>query len=184
MWKSNPVIALQGRTHYYEGYEIDKVTYVVRVLKALGIRILIVTNASGGVNPLFKPGDLMLIKDQINFMFQNPLRGDLIYGEPRFPDMSDPYNSKYHNIVRKVALAKGIDLKEGVLFVSTGPSYETRSEIRMAAKLGADAASMSTVPEVIVAKHAGLEVIGVSCITNMATGISAEPLNHIEVTPQ
>lgn len=181
-WKSQPIIALQGRTHYYEGYEIDKVTHVVRVLKALGIKILIVTNASGGINSLFKPGDLMLIKDQINFMFRNPLRGDLIYGEPRFPDMSDPYNLKYHEIIQEVALKKGIDLKQGVLFVSTGPSYETRSEIRMAAKLGADAASMSTVPEVIVAKHAGLDVIGISCITNMATGISTNPLTHDEVT--
>jgi purine-nucleoside phosphorylase len=179
---SLPLIVLQGRTHYYEGYPLERVTYIVRIFKALGIKILIVTNASGGINPLLTPGDLMLISDQINFMFGNPLRGAMTYGEPRFPDMSDPYNRTYHDLVLKVALDTGVDLKQGVLFVSTGPSYETGAEVKMASKLGADAVSMSTAPEVIAAKHAGLDVIGISCITNMATGINSQPLTHDEVT--
>lgn len=177
-----PVIAVQGRTHYYEGYSVERVTYVVRLLKALGVKILILTNAAGGLNVLFRPGDLMLITDQINFMFSNPLIGPEKYGPPRFPDMSNPYSRKYWKLVEQIALDANIPLKKGVLFASTGPSYETAAEVKMAAKFGADAASMSTAPEGIVANHAGLEVIGVSCITNMATGINANPLSHDEVT--
>lgn len=176
------MIAVQGRTHYYEGYSSEKVTYVVRLLKALGVEILIVTNAAGGLNAMFRPGDLMLITDQINFMFSNPLKGPEKFGPPRFPDMSDPYSGRYWPLVEKVAQNAKIPLKKGVLFASTGPSYETAAEVRMAAKLGADAASMSTVPEGIVANHAGLDLIGISCITNMATGINPQPLSHDEVT--
>ena len=181
-WKNVPLVAVQGRTHFYEGYSLQKVTYVVRLLSALGIKTLIVTNAAGGVNPRYVPGDLMLITDQINNMFQNPLHGPLKYGGPRFPDMSEPYSSKYFDLVETVARENDIDIKRGVLYVSSGPSYETAAEVKMIAKLGGDAASMSTVPEVIVAKQTGLEVIGISCITNHATGISKAPLSHEEVT--
>jgi len=177
-----PVLAVQGRTHFYEGYPIEKVTYIIRIMAQLGIKILIVTNASGGINIKFKPGDLMLITDQINGMFRNPLIGSLKYGGPRFPDMSDPYAKEFFEIVNAVALKNEINLKRGTLYVSTGPTYETASEIKMISRLGGDAASMSTVPEVIAANQAGLKVIGISCITNMATGISSKPLSHEEVT--
>lgn len=181
-WKDIPLVAVQGRTHFYEGYSIEKVTYVVRIIAQLGAETLIVTNASGGVNPVFKPGDLMLITDQINNMFQNPLRGPLKYGGDRFPDMSNPYSEKYFDLIESVAQENKIDLRRGVLYVSTGPSYETAAEVRMISKLGGDVASMSTVPEVIVANHENLDVIGLSCITNHATGISSSPLSHEEVT--
>jgi purine-nucleoside phosphorylase len=181
-WKDIPLLAVQGRTHYYEGYTIEKITYVIRIIARLGIKTLIVTNASGGINPGLKPGDLMLITDQINNMFRNPLRGPLHYGGERFPDMSDPYSSKYFDLVESIARNSNIDLKRGVLYVSTGPSYETAAEVRMIAKLGGDVASMSTVPEVIVANQENLDVIGLSCITNHATGISSAPLSHEEVT--
>ena len=123
-----------------------------------------------------------LFDGKINFMFTNPLKGPEKYGPPRFPDMSNPYSRKYWNLVEQVALDAKISLKQGVLFASTGPSYETAAEVKMAAKLGADAASMSTVPEGIAANHAGLDLIGISCITNMATGINSQPLSHDEVT--
>jgi purine-nucleoside phosphorylase len=181
-WNGIPLIAVQGRTHFYEGYPIERVTYVVRIIANLGAKTLIVTNASGGVNPDLKPGDLLLITDQINNMFQNPLRGPLHYGGERFPDMSNPYSEKYFQLIESVANEKQIELKRGVLYVSTGPSYETAAEVKMIAKLGGDVASMSTVPEVIVANQERLEVIGLSCITNHATGISSRPLSHEEVT--
>jgi len=181
-WQDTPIAVIKGRTHYYEGYTAKQVTFFVRILSALGARVLIVTNAAGGVNRRFKPGDLMLIDDQINLMFTNPLRGRLEFGEPRFPDMSDPYPKKYRRLVEDVANAQKIPLKKGILYASSGPSYETRSEVRMIEKLGGDAVSMSTIPEVIAANHAGLPVIGISCITNMATGISLTPLSHDEVT--
>lgn len=176
------VIAIQGRTHFYEGYSSEKVTYVVRLLRALGVKLLIITNAAGGLNKQFRPGDLMLITDQINHMFTNPLRGPDKFGPPRFPDMSNPYSSQYWDLIDQVARESKITLKKGILFASTGPSYETAAEVSMASRLGADAASMSTVPEVIAANHAQLPVIGISCITNMATGINARPLSHDEVT--
>lgn len=182
LWNKIPVLAIQGRTHFYEGYSIEKTTYIVRTISNLGIKLLMVTNASGGVNPKFKPGDLMLITDHINGMYRNPLIGPLKYGGPRFPDMSNPYSEEYFNLVENVALENKISIQRGVLYVSTGPTYETAAEIKMISKLGGDSASMSTVPEVIVANQAGLKVIGISCITNMATGISATPLTHEEVT--
>jgi purine-nucleoside phosphorylase len=158
------------------------VTFVVRLLHALGIDILIITNAAGGLNTVFRDGDLMLIKDQINFMFDTPLRGLNSKKEFVGQDMSEPYASQYFPLIEKIALEKKVDLKSGTLFVSSGPSYETSSEVKMAQKLGADAASMSTVPEVIVANRFGLNVIGISCITNMATGINQQPLSHEDVT--
>lgn len=179
---SIPILAIQGRTHYYEGYSADKITYIVRIMSLLGIRILIVTNAAGGINPVLNPGDLMLITDHINNMFFNPLRGSLKYGGPRFPDLSDAYSSKYYSLIEETAIENYISLRRGVLYTSTGPSYETAAEVKMIAKMGADAASMSTIPEVIVANQTGLDVIGISCITNMATGISERPLTHEEVT--
>ena len=181
-WKGVSLLAIQGRTHYYEGYSLEKVTYVVRIIAALGIKTLIVTNAAGGVNPNFKPGDLMMITDQINNMFQNPLRGPLRYGGQRFPDMSNSYSAKYFDLINQVAKQNEILLKHGVLYVSTGPTYETAAEVRMISKLGGDAASMSTVPEVIVANQENMDVIGISCITNHATGITTSPLSHHEVT--
>jgi len=181
-WQGIKLLALQGRTHYYEGYSIEKVTYVIRIFKELGIKTLIVTNAAGGINEKFSPGDLMLITDQINSMFQNPLRGEQKYGGERFPDMSDPYSQKYFKLVHDVAEDNHINLKTGTLYVSSGPSYETAAEVRMIRKIGGDAASMSTVPEIIVANHCGLETIGISCITNYATGLTDQPLTHDEVT--
>jgi purine-nucleoside phosphorylase len=179
---SIPLLAVQGRTHAYEGYSLQRVTYVVRIMAELGIKYLIVTNAAGGINSRFHPGDLMLITDQINGFFHNPLRGPLLYGGPRFPDMSNPYSTDCHDAIEQLALKNGITLKRGVLYVSSGPSYESAAEVKMIAKAGGDAASMSTAPEVIVARQAGIKVVGISCITNMATGISTTPLDHDEVT--
>jgi len=177
-----PLLAVQGRTHYYEGYPIKDVTFVVRIMQALNIKILMVTNAAGGINTRFVPGDLMLITDQVNFLFNNPLIGKDEYGAPRFPDMSDAYSSEYYNDIEALALQRNIALRRGVLWVSSGPSYETATEVKMIQKFGGDAASMSTVPEVIIAKQAGMKVIGISCITNFATGISGQTLSHEEVT--
>ncbi|MEJ2054979.1 MAG: purine-nucleoside phosphorylase [Calditrichaceae bacterium] len=177
-----PILAIQGRTHYYEGYPIKKVTLVVRIIQALGIDIMMVTNAAGAVNPRFKPGDLMLITDQVNFLFNNPLIGPNDYEGPRFPDMSNAYSADFFKDIERIALEKNIAVKRGVLWASTGPTYETGAEVKMVQKMGGDAASMSTVPEVIAAVHAGIKVIGISCITNYATGITAGKLDHKEVT--
>lgn len=177
-----PILAVQGRTHFYEGYTINKIAYVVRLMALLGIKILFVTNAAGGVNRQFKPGELMIIVDHINFLFQNPLRGIVVPPEERFPDMYQNYDPELINLIERTGINLGISLKKGVLFVSSGPSYETAAEIRMAARLGGDAVSMSTVPEVLVARARGIRVAGISCITNMATGISQKPLKHAEVT--
>lgn len=175
------VLAMQGRFHYYEGYSLEMVTFPVRVMKALGIHSVIVTNAAGGLNLDFTPGELMLITDQINFTGVNPLIGpnDNEMGV-RFTDMSQAYDKEYQEIVRNVAKEMNLDLKEGVYMGFTGPTYETPAEIKMARVIGADAVGMSTVPEVIVACHSGLRVIGVSCITNLAAGMQAS-LNHAEV---
>ncbi|MEF9937483.1 purine-nucleoside phosphorylase [Carnobacterium sp.] len=175
------VLAMQGRFHYYEGYSLEMVTFPVRVMKALGIHSVIVTNAAGGLNLNFTPGELMLITDQINFTGVNPLIGpnDNEMGV-RFTDMSQAYDKEYQEIVRNVAKEMNLDLKEGVYMGFTGPTYETPAEIKMARVIGADAVGMSTVPEVIVARHSGLRVIGVSCITNLAAGMQAS-LNHAEV---
>lgn len=180
--KSIPIMAVQGRTHFYEGYSIQDVTFVVRIARALDIKMLMVTNAAGGINPRFNPGDLMLITDQVNYLFNSPLTGTLDYGEPRFPDMSNAYSVEYFEQIEGLALQRNISLKRGVLWVSSGPSYETAAEVKMIQKFGGDAGSMSTAPEVIAAVHAGMKVIGISCITNYATGISSQRLSHEEVT--
>jgi purine-nucleoside phosphorylase len=181
-YKGVSILAVQGRTHFYEGYSQQEVTFVVRIMQALNIKDLLVTNAAGGVNGCFKPGDLMLITDQVNFHFSSPLVGKETYDGARFPDMSDAYSKKYFEKIEKIAIEKNIALKSGVLWASSGPAYETAAEVKMIKKFGGDAASMSTVPEVIAAVHAGMDVIGISCITNFATGISAEKLTHNEVT--
>ena len=180
--KGIEVVAMQGRFHFYEGYTFDKVTFPVRVMKELGVEKLIVTNAAGGVNENFAPGDLMLISDHINNMGTNPLIGpnDSKLGV-RFPDMSEAYCKSLRETARKIASSIGLSIQEGVYVGNTGPSYETPAEVRMLRVLGGDAVGMSTVPEVIVARHAGLKVLGISCISNMAAGILDQPLNHEEV---
>ncbi|WP_047151958.1 purine-nucleoside phosphorylase [Aneurinibacillus tyrosinisolvens] len=176
------VVAMQGRFHYYEGHELDVVTFPVRVMKAMGVEKIIVTNAAGGINEAYAPGDLMLIKDHINLTGRNPLIGpnDESLGA-RFPDMSAAYCPELREIARRVAGQHGISVQEGVYAGLTGPSYETPAEIRMLRILGGDAVGMSTVPEVIVARHAGMRVLGISCISNMAAGILPQPLSHAEV---
>ncbi|MGD6841470.1 purine-nucleoside phosphorylase [Bacillus infantis] len=175
-------VAMQGRFHYYEGYSFDKVTFPVRVMKELGVEILIVTNAAGGVNESFAPGDLMLISDHINNMGSNPLIGpnDSKLGV-RFPDMSEAYSRELRQQAREIAGKLNISIQEGVYVGNTGPAYETPAEVKMLRTMGGDAVGMSTVPEVIVARHAGLKVLGISCISNMAAGILDQPLNHEEV---
>jgi purine-nucleoside phosphorylase len=176
------VVAMQGRFHYYEGYSLEKVTFPVRVMKELGVKTIIVTNAAGGVNEAFEAGDLMVITDQINNIGDNPLIGP---NEPafgvRFPDMSNAYSKELINKTKDIAKKLNIKLQEGVYFGNSGPSYETPAEVRMTRKLGGDAVGMSTVPEVIIARHAGIEVLGISCISNMAAGILDQPLTHDEV---
>lgn len=177
-----PCIALQGRTHLYEGYSVQEIAFPVRALGCLGINCLIVTNAAGSLNPQYRPGDLMLIADHINLMGSNPLIGpnpdDL---GPRFPDMSDAYDAGMRQSALDVAGQLGISVREGVYLGVMGPSYETPAEIRMYRKLGADAVGMSTVPEVITAVHMEIRVLGLSCITNMAAGISSGKITHDEV---
>lgn len=180
--KGKRAILLRGRFHLYEGYSAEQVVFPVRVMKALGVKTLIVTNASGGVNESFRAGDLMLIRDHLNLMFRNPLIGpnDAKIGV-RFPDMSEAYSRRLLNLAREVARGNAIPLREGVYAAVLGPQYETPAEIRMIRTLGGDAVGMSTVPEVIAARHAGLEVLGISCVTNMAAGILNQPLSHREV---
>lgn len=176
------VVAMQGRFHYYEGYTQQEITFPVRVMKALGVDTIIVTNAAGGANIDFKPGDLMVIKDHINLSGNNPLIGsnDNRLG-PRFPDMSTAYKPNFVQLVKDCAKELDMEIQEGVYAFFSGPTYETPAEVKMARILGADAVGMSTAPEVIVASHSGMDVIGISCITNMAAGILDQPLNHEEV---
>ena len=176
------VIAMQGRFHYYEGYSMTQVTFPVRVMKQLGIEAVIVTNAAGGVNETYNPGDLMIISDHLNNMGDNPLIGtnDDSLGV-RFPDMSQVYDREFIKCALASANELGLSVREGVYAGNTGPSYETPAEVKMLRTIGADAVGMSTVPEVIVAGHAGLRVLGISCISNMAAGILDQPLTHTEV---
>ncbi|WP_434704988.1 purine nucleoside phosphorylase I, inosine and guanosine-specific [Bacillus atrophaeus] len=176
------VVAMQGRFHFYEGYSMDKVTFPVRVMKELGVEALIVTNAAGGINTAFRGGDLMIITDHINFMGTNPLIGpnEADFGV-RFPDMSSAYDKDLSQLAEKMAQELQIPVQKGVYTAVTGPSYETPAEVRFLRTLGSDAVGMSTVPEVIVAKHAGLRVLGISCISNAAAGILDQPLSHDEV---
>lgn len=176
------VVALQGRIHYYEGHPQQVITIPVRVMALLGVKQLILTNACGGVNLNFLPGDLMMISDHINFSGANPLIGpNLSEFGPRFPDCSDIYTKKLRNKILPMAEKNGIALRQGVYAMYSGPCYETPAEIRMFRTLGADAVGMSTVPEAIVAAHCGMEVVGISCITNMAAGVLPQKLNHKEV---
>lgn len=176
------VLCFQGRFHYYEGYGMEQVTLPVHVLKALGGTRLIVTNAAGGIREDFSEGDLMLIRDHINFLGVNPLRGpnDEQAGL-RFPDMTEVYTPALRQQARAVAEELGITLREGVYLACSGPSYETPAEIRAFQTWGADAVGMSTVPEAIVARYLGLEILGISCITNLAAGLSGEKLSHEDV---
>ncbi len=176
------VVVQQGRFHFYEGYTLEEVTFPVRVLGLLGIKSLVLTNAAGGLNNSFKQGALMLISDHLNLMGVNPLRGanDERFGA-RFPDMSEVYDREFQEAAVCEAHAMGLELKRGVYAALTGPSYETPAEIRMLRALGADAVGMSTVPEAIVARHMGVKVLGISCITNMAAGVLDRPIDHAEV---
>ncbi|NUM35571.1 MAG: purine-nucleoside phosphorylase [Candidatus Brocadiae bacterium] len=173
---------MSGRFHFYEGYNMQQVVYPIRVLGKLGIKSLIVTNAAGGINKSFVPGDLMLIDDHINLLGTNPLIGPNLddFG-PRFPDMTTAYTPSLKEKALAAAQTNDLPLKRGVYIAITGPSYETPSEIKMMRILGADAVGMSTVPEVIVARQMGINVLGISCITNMAAGILNQPLSHVEV---
>ncbi len=174
--------ALQGRVHLYEGYSMAEVAYPARILGCMGIRWLIVTNAAGAINPKLRPGDLMLITDHINLMGANPLVGkNLDVLGPRFPDMSEPYDLSLRRTALAVAEEKGIELHQGVYVGVCGPSYETPAEIRMLRVLGGDAVGMSTIPEVIVARHMGIPVLGICCIANLAAGMLPQRLSHEEV---
>lgn len=177
-----PAVAMQGRVHQYEGYTPEQVAFPARVLCALGIRTLVVTNAAGTVNTQFAPGDLMVITDHLNLSGWNPLTGpnDDRLG-PRFPDMSTAYSPRLRALLEEASKRTGVALRQGVYAILSGPSYETPAEIRMLRTLGADAVGMSTVPEVIAAAHMGVAVAGVSCITNLAAGIGDKPLTHKEV---
>jgi purine-nucleoside phosphorylase len=176
------IAAMQGRFHFYEGYSLDEVTLPIRVLKLLGVQTLILTNAAGSLNTELTPGSLMLISDHINLMGANPLIGpnDDRFG-PRFPDLTSAYDPDLQNLVIEEANAMNIDLRRGVYAALSGPSYETPAEIHMVRTMGADAVGMSTVPEAIVARHMDMRVIGISCITNLAAGVSNRPIDHSQV---
>jgi purine-nucleoside phosphorylase len=180
--KGRMIAALAGRSHLYEGHDIGTVTFAVRVLGVLGIKTLLLTNAAGGVNTSFSKGALMVIDDHINLMGANPLAGpnDDRFGA-RFPDMTDVYATRLRRIADQTGRRMNLSLPHGVYAALLGPSYETPAEIRYLRTIGADAVGMSTVPEALVARHMGIEVLGISCITNMAAGVLPQPLNHLEV---
>jgi len=177
-----PLLAMQGRVHFYEGYSIEQVTFPIRTFQRLGIKTLILTNAAGGIDAGLSQGALMLISDHLNLMGVNPLRGsnEDRFG-PRFPDMTEVYSRELQEIATEESKRLGIDLRRGIYAALPGPSYETPAEIHMLRGFGADAVGMSTVPEAITARHMGMRVLGISCITNMAAGISDQPINHEEV---
>jgi purine-nucleoside phosphorylase len=177
-----PVAALAGRAHFYEGHDLRTVTFATRVLGVLGVKVLVLTNAAGGINTGFVPGDLMAIDDHINLLGTSPLAGpnDERFGV-RFPDMTNVYSPRLRRIAGEAALAQALTLRHGVYAACHGPSYETPAEVRYLRTIGADAVGMSTVPEAIAARHMGIEVLGISCITNLAAGVLPQPLNHEEV---
>lgn len=176
------VVAMQGRFHYYEGYSMQEVTYPVRVMRQLGVDTIIVTNAAGGINSSFNAGDLVLIRDHVNLTGANPLIGaNLDEFGPRFADMTAAYQPELRKLAKQVAGKLAVEVKEGVYGGVTGPSYETPAEIRYLQTIGVDMVGMSSVPEVIVARHAGMQVLGISCITNMAAGMGHHLLSHDEV---
>ncbi len=177
-----PLMVLQGRLHYYEGYSMNQVVFPLRCMLQMQVPNLIITNAAGSVDTDFQPGEMMLIKDHIKLYGDSPLRGANFDGfGPRFNDMSDPYTGAIRELAKRCGTELGIGLKEGVYFYMPGPSYETASEVRAINSLGAHVVGMSTVPEVIVAAHGGMKVLGISCITNMGTGILEQPVGHEEV---
>jgi len=175
------IMAMEGRFHYYEGYDMKQVTFPIRVMYDLGIKNLFVSNASGGMNPTFKVGDLMIITDHINMMPENPLHGPNIPPGPRFPSMHNVYDKEFIRMALEIAKEKGIEVKQGVYLSTQGPTYETPSEYRAFRILGADAVGMSTVPEVIVAVHCGMRVFGMSVITDLGGGEVAVSVSHEEV---
>jgi purine-nucleoside phosphorylase len=176
-----PVVVLSGRAHFYEGHSLATVTFAVRTLAALGIRDLVLTNAAGGINPGFRAGDFMALTDHINFMGANPLRGPNVPGLPRFLDLTETYDAGLRGLLQAAAKTAKIKLRSGVYLAVGGPTYETPAEVRAFGRLGADAVGMSTVPEAIVARHCGLRVAAVSCITNVAAGLGKTTLSHVEV---
>ncbi len=176
-----PVLVQSGRFHLYEGHAPDVAALPTRVFARLGVTTLVVTNAAGGIRHTFRPPTLMLIADHINLMFRNPLVGPVVEGDERFPDMSDPYDPRLRALARAVAQAERIPLEEGVYAALLGPSFETPAEIRMLERIGADAVGMSTVPEVLAARARGIRCLGFSSITNLAAGLSAQKLSHLEV---
>jgi purine-nucleoside phosphorylase len=178
---SVPVLVLNGRAHFYEGHPMEAVTFPVRVLAELGVRHLMLTNAAGGIHRSLRPGDFMSIKDHINLMGSNPLRGEGSWDGRGFVDLTTVYDCELRKLVRQAGSRAGLTVREGVYLAVAGPSYETPAEIRAFAKLGADAVGMSTVPEAIVARQCGLAVAGLSCITNLAAGRSKGALSHQEV---
>lgn len=180
-----PVLALAGRFHVYEGHSPAETAFPVRVLHALGAPVLLLSNAAGGIRRTMTPGDLMVIRDHINLTFGNPLIGPVVPGDERFPDMSDPWDPALRTLLVDCANAVGVPVTEGVYIGVSGPTYETPAEVRMLERLGADATGMSTVHEVIVARAIGMRVAGMSCITNLASGLTDRPITHqdvIEVT--
>jgi purine-nucleoside phosphorylase len=176
-----PVVALSGRFHMYEGHDAALAAFPVRFLSALTIKTLIVSNAAGGLHATTAPGTIMLLTDHVNLMFRNPLIGRLEDGDTRFPDMSAPYDPELRRLAHTVAREQGIVLAEGVYVGLLGPAYETRAEVRMLIRIGGNAVGMSTVPEVIVARAIGMRVLGFSCVTNLACGLSDAPITHAEV---
>ena len=177
-----PIVVMQGRFHYYEGYSMSEVTFPIRVMQGLGVKGLIVTNAAGGINSDFRSGELILIKDHLNMMGDNPLRGaNLSSLGPRFSDLSEGYNLEWRQKALAMMPDYGLRSLEGIYAAMSGPNYETPAEIRFLRTVGADMVGMSTVPEVLVANHGGMKVLGISCVTNMAAGILPQKLNHAEV---
>jgi len=180
--EDKPVLVQCGRVHYYEGYSMQEVAFPVRLMRLLGVKQLFLTNAAGAINEGFQPGDLVLIRDHINFIPDNPLRGpNLEELGIRFPNMSEAYSPRLRELAVRAALQEGLELKEGVYVAAPGPMYETPAEIQAFKALGADLVGMSTVPEVIAAVHCGLEVLAISCVTNMAAGVGHSKLTHEEV---
>lgn len=175
------IMAMQGRFHFYEGYSMKQVTFPIRVMHELGIKTLFVSNASGGTNPLFKVGDLMIITDHINFFPEHPLHGPNIGDGPRFPDMSEAYSKRLRDLALTIAEEKNIDVRQGVYLGTQGPTFETPSEYKMFKLFGADAVGMSTVPEVIVARHCGIDVFGISVITDIGVEGQIQKITHEEV---
>ena len=177
-----PVVCMKGRVHYYEGYDISDVVLPIRLMKLMGTKVLFLTNAAGGINSSFKAGDFMLIKDHISSLIPSPLIGANIDElGVRFPDMSNVYDTMLQKVIKRTAALNDIDIQEGVYIQLTGPNYETPAEVRMCRALGADAVGMSTACEAVAANHMGMMICGISCISNMASGISPNPLSHVEV---